>query len=89
MNLIALGAALSVTAIIWYPDWVWPAYAVGIPLALWGIWREVHRAQQAKPGWVRARPRGRSRWLPGFGLGIGFWPHIHPTLWLGLWRFRR
>lgn len=85
MTLIALGAALPITAIIWYPEWVWLAYVVGIPTAIAGLLRAMH--EPVRQGWVRSG--GRARWLPGFGLGLGLlhWP---PRLyaWLGLWRRR-
>lgn len=89
MTLIAFGAALPITAALWYPEWQWPAAIVGMAVALWGAVREVTRPQ-AKPGWVRSPERRRARWLPAMGVGVSVlrWP---PRLYayLGLWRWRR
>jgi hypothetical protein len=89
MTLFALALALPVTALIWYPDWVWPAYVVAAPLAVYAFVRAATQPPKVKPGWTRAR-RSQTRWLPGFGIGVSLF-HWPPRLYafLALWRWRR
>lgn len=90
LTIVSAGLALPLTAALWYPGAMLPAATVGAALVVWGIVAAI-RAPRAKPGWV-SRPvaSGRSRWLPGVGLGVSLfsWP---PRLFafLTLWRWRR